>query len=1029
MAKNITLLGASFPDVPSVVLPTAEGSTAEFFDTTDATLDNNAKMLSGYTAYANGVKYSGTIPVNNHTNVTVSGATVTTASGYYSSAVTKSVISGELQDITFPAAPSVSVNTLTGMVTVSYSKTFSGIKPVTKTGYIPSTASISALIYGTSSYSLPTISGTTITPTDAFQTAIPAGTFATGDINVAAIPSDYLGPGVVPVSSTDITFSGSEVTIPSGYYSEAITSTVASGALADVALGGALAGQATANYSQISTIPTAVSIDPTTGEVTATFSKSFSGITPVGSAGFLSTGASHNVNVYGTGTYSLSTVGARTITPTGVKRLVVSSGYYTTGDVYVKAIPSTYVGSGISRASGQTITPSSGSVLAVSAGTFITGNINVGAIPSAYIIPSGTVTIIKNGIYDVASWNSVNATIMPNLQSISITPSVDEQIVTPLEEEVGKNQIVCNDVTFARRINIDFSTFAVGDTCHLYGRMYLSNGNHDYFPITIDENFSWEETNIRTYQVGNTDCYKITLTNSYISFEALKTNYGSLYVKGVDYDPYFHVYKKSYDGFSQVTVGAVPSGVDDTVLNSILDRTITGTYTNSTLTRVGVNAFASCNLTEVVLPNVSMVRPFAFASCSLLQSVFLETATHLGNNAFDGCSSLTTISAPSVTTINGSAFISCRSLESIDFPLITGIDNLAFAYCTALHSVSLPTVKNVYTNAFSGCSALVSVNLPKCGLLSSQAFRDCTSLTTVIAPNCSTVSTGCFSNCTALASLSMPNVKVLSPHAFRDCTSLISVSFPLVQSSIAEAAFSGCTNLETALCPSATAVFAYAFANCHSLLSASFPLVSGTIGISAFSACTLLSSVYFPLAKGIQSSTFYYCTKLTVADFPSVTSLYTCAFTRCYELSSISFPALQTIGSYAFGSCSALSQAYFPNVTSIYSNAFNNCVSLEMISLPNLSSIYLSSTFANCSNLRSVYLLGSSVAGIGNSNAFSMTPIMFSTYLGYYGSIFVRASMLDSWKSATIWKYFSNRFVGLTDEQIAELDASNGTNP
>ena len=32
MAKNITLLGASYPDVPSVVLPQTGGGTAEFFD-------------------------------------------------------------------------------------------------------------------------------------------------------------------------------------------------------------------------------------------------------------------------------------------------------------------------------------------------------------------------------------------------------------------------------------------------------------------------------------------------------------------------------------------------------------------------------------------------------------------------------------------------------------------------------------------------------------------------------------------------------------------------------------------------------------------------------------------------------------------------------------------------------------------------------------------------------------------------------------------------------------------------------------
>ena len=37
MAKNITLLGASYPDVPAVVLPQTGGGTAKFMDTSVTT--------------------------------------------------------------------------------------------------------------------------------------------------------------------------------------------------------------------------------------------------------------------------------------------------------------------------------------------------------------------------------------------------------------------------------------------------------------------------------------------------------------------------------------------------------------------------------------------------------------------------------------------------------------------------------------------------------------------------------------------------------------------------------------------------------------------------------------------------------------------------------------------------------------------------------------------------------------------------------------------------------------------------------
>jgi len=175
MAKNVLINDVVYQNVPSVEIPLSGSSgVAEFVDTSDATLDSGDKMLSGNTAYADGVKYTGSIASKSGSDLTASGDTVTVPAGYYASQQTKAVAGGSATPAATITGTSASVSS--GTNTITLSKTVSNTPQVTA-GYV------SAGTAGDSSVSLTasvtTKAAATITPGTSDQT-IASGTYLTG---------------------------------------------------------------------------------------------------------------------------------------------------------------------------------------------------------------------------------------------------------------------------------------------------------------------------------------------------------------------------------------------------------------------------------------------------------------------------------------------------------------------------------------------------------------------------------------------------------------------------------------------------------------------------------------------------------------------------------------------------------------------------------------------------------------------------------------------------------------------------------
>lgn len=229
--------------------------------------------------------------------------------------------------------------------------------------------------------------------------------------------------------------------------------------------------------------------------------------------------------------------------------------------------------------------------------------------------------------------------------------------------------------------------------------------------------------------------------------------------------------------------------------------------------------------------------------------------------------------------------------------------------------------------------------------------------------------------------------------------------------SVQQGAFGSCRNLSEANFPNCTTISNSAFYSCPSLSNISFPNCT-TIGSSAFQSCSALSNINFPQCTSIDAYAFQNCTRLTSAYFPECTSIRGNAFYNCYSLTTISFPKCTYINYQAFYYCSSLTSAYFPECSILSDNAFRNCPNLAIVSFPKCATI-ANYVFNNCPKLESAYFMASSIISLGGTNVFAFTPMSFSSYLGYFGSIYVPSSLLASYKTATNWSAYSARMVGI----------------
>ena len=424
------------------------------------------------------------------------------------------------------------------------------------------------------------------------------------------------------------------------------------------------------------------------------------------------------------------------------------------------------------------------------------------------------------------------------------------------------------------------------------------------------------------------------------------------------------------------------------------------------VTNIANEAFNDCfRLTSITIPNsVTSIGRLAFFECENIKSVSIpNSVTSIGDDAFYGCSGLTSVTIPnSVTSIGDDAFDGCTNST-----IICEAETKPEGWDNGWDSDGGKVVWNVQVSENNDFEFKYDSNQDDkvATLVKYKGNADTVSVPSAVFVDgtiytVTQIGDEAFNGCASVKSIKLPSsIKSYGKMAFKNCTALEFIFVPQSVANIGEDAFNGCTTVTIAceadskpegwnnnwnnnggrvvwnaqLSENNDFEFEYDSTQEGNFIarlvkykgyseSVSVPTVIITdsaeytviyVNKKAFSENRRIKTVKLPnTLRGFGERAFENCTSLESIVIPdSVDRISESMFSGCSSLKSVEFsPSIEYIMNGAFGRSGLEFVALPKTVTSIYDFAFAECENLKLVYIPETVVKNEYYAFVDCTN-------------------------------------------------------------------------------